>query len=848
MNIKKTGVRALMFLILATGCSFAFCQTPFLRTGQIFLLEQNTNELTRVSVSPVYNSLQTDVLGGLPPGGLNALGFRKTDNLLYGINPANNRLYRVGVGAAAQNLGPAGLDNTLIYTAGDVSPDGKFLFSVGSNTSGSDVHLAKTGLETAPYTTAFIPLTGNRRMADIAFDPFTGFLYGYDATARRVVRIDAGSGTVSELAEIKGENDFFGLFFDAFGDLYAYGSAVNGIVDGLFLVNKNTGQETRLVTGPKVQVADMASCPFSVEIKNSTVPAQILPCSDLVYTFKIANGSGETLKNLDFEHFLPPGFRPANQPAVLGVVADTLSVAGALQLKNLTLPPGTTEFSMKVRAGDVPKGRYNSQGNLKELPQLYGTMRRSDNLLTPGFEDSTTIAVNRFEEDSLYNFWFICHGESFDLNGTEYGNELRWSTGASTSVLTVNKGGLYTLEAGNTCESIFVSHDVTSASCPYTIALANTFMPDSLFACSELVWRFILRNDSGEPRKNVSLRDSLPVGFDFVKILKNPFGGKLVADLPPNLFLIKDLTLKTGIDTLDILVAVGDVLPGVYKNRAVLYDLPLVMGPIRLSDDPKTFAFDSSSLYILGARSDSLFFEKMLCPNSALTLDARGLGKNFRWDDGSTRPEYTVKQPGDYRLRLLDGCRPATVLYRVSEGDPISVIPPPPYSIHQGEEIRLRPIVLNARDSLFIRWTDPLGASLSCINCPAPQALPLQSVRYGIKVSNGVCSDSAVVQVEVDQSRRVYAPNIFSPNDDGENDYFYLQSPDFGKIRTFFVYDRWGNVFFESSNSMLGEASVGWDGFRNGEAAPMGVYLWWAELEFADGSKKIFQGDITLIK
>ncbi|HRI58511.1 MAG TPA: gliding motility-associated C-terminal domain-containing protein [Saprospiraceae bacterium] len=849
MNIKTTCAQLLLLACMVGPCPYASGQVPFERTGQVFLVQQYSNDLLDFIVGPGYNTVLTSTIGAPPGDGIDAIGFRKTDNLLYGINPGSNHIYKIGKNAVAQDLGAAGLDNSMFYNAGDVSPDGKYLVSIGSNANGADVHLAKTDLTVTGFSTTFVTLSNNGRLVDIAFDPYTGKLFGFDANDRTIVTIDINSGAVSPFPPIFYENNIFGLYFDAFGDLYAYGNAVYGIVDALFIVDKTTGKETRLATGPVTPVVDAASCPFSVELKNAAEPETVLPCSDATYSYTLANGSGETLTGVDFIHPLPPGFHfEGFLQNPFGVPVDTLSVPGALLLKNLTLPPGNKFFSIKVSVGDIAKGQYNSQATLNNLPALYGSKSISDNPKAAGFEDSTLLRVNRFDEDSLFYNWFICHGETVELDASAYGSKVHWSTGASTTILPVTQGGMYTMEAGTTCEEIVVSHNVTSATCPFTIELSLVFVPDTLFPCSELIFRFIIDNDSGEPRYNVSLADTIPPGFTFLQILKNPFGGNLRPGLPPNLISIEGMTLKMGMDTLDILVEAGDIIPGDYKNRAKIYDLPLVMGPIRLSDNPATFSFDSTSLHVLGTLSDTLFFEEIVCFNAAITLNASDLGKNFLWDDGSTAPEYVVEYPGDYHLTIFDGCRPSEIYWHVSEGDPIQAAPMDPLFIHQGEQIRLEPIIFNQGDTLLFKWTDPPGNSLSCLDCPDPVALPLRSTMYEVEVSNGVCSDSTFVEIEVDRSRRIFVPNVFSPNDDGVNDFFYLQSPDYGVIRTLAVYDRWGNAVFFSGDSVFNDVSSGWDGRFKGKDMTAGVYLWWAEIEFPDGDRQVFSGDVTVFR
>jgi gliding motility-associated-like protein len=272
------------------------------------------------------------------------------------------------------------------------------------------------------------------------------------------------------------------------------------------------------------------------------------------------------------------------------------------------------------------------------------------------------------------------------------------------------------------------------------------------------------------------------------------------------------------------------------------------MGPVRFSQSPDNVSVDSSTLIIKGVWSDSLRFERIICEGATIRLDAREFGQDFLWGNGSENPLFFVKEAGEFQLTLFDGCEPANVFWLITQGPSISVVPLPPLLIHQGQQVEIPVDIANQGNLLNFAWHDPHSNSLSCLNCPNPIAMPLESTQYSIRVSNEVCVDSAVVWVLVDKTRRLFAPNVFSPNGDGQNDFFALQSPDVGILRTLQIFDRWGNVLFRSNNEILGSPTSRWDGRAAGEEAKAGVYLWYAMIEYPDGQKQAFSGDLTLMR
>lgn len=816
--------------------------------GQVFSILQGTNEL-QMFVIGTGNSNQPYTIGQLPPGGINALGFRSTDNFLYGINSASNHLFRIGQNAVSQDLGAINLDPALFYLAGDISPDGKYLVAIGSDAAGDDVSLSKIDLSAPGFPVQSIPVSGAGHLEDIVFDPFSTKIYGFDRDQQCVVTLDISTGIKNLFPKVEDGNWFYGMYFDAFGDLYAVGSTLYGIVDGFFSVNKNTGKEHRITTGPSTVVGDLAACPYSVEMKCTFDPAAALPCSDVTLEYRLVNGSNETLNGLEFRHALPAGFHFSGVLSnTFGALIDTMVVPGSLVIKPISLTPGQRMLKVTLHVDDLPKGVYSSQPEIQQLPAEYGLISLSDFTGEAGFEDSSLFRVTRYDQDTLSYHWFICHGEMLTLDATEFGAHINWNTGAVSQALVVDTGGVYSFKAGTVCEQVFVDHEVTSASCPYTISVDHLFVPDTSFACSDLIFRFILKNDSGEPRFNISFQDTFPPGFTFVRVESDLLGGKVLQDSGAAVVVIQGMTLPVGRDTLDVLVHAGDIAPGKYHSRAFLRNLPVLMGPIRLSDNPLTFPFDSSVLVVRGALSDTLYKDTVVCANAPTILDATDLGKTFLWDNGSSLPLRTVDSPGLYSLLVFDGCEPAEIYWNVAPAPLLMIHPPPDTSIHQGESIALKSWVDNLGDSLFVSWMDPFGNSLSCVSCLSPLASPLESADYQLIAANELCSDTVHVHVSVDDSRRVFAPQIFSPNDDGQNDYFFLQSPDYGLIKKMVIYDRWGNLCFEIKGQLLNSSTTYWDGFVNGKPPTPGVYIWLAEIEFVDGSSRFFTGDVSVFR
>jgi gliding motility-associated-like protein len=92
-------------------------------------------------------------------------------------------------------------------------------------------------------------------------------------------------------------------------------------------------------------------------------------------------------------------------------------------------------------------------------------------------------------------------------------------------------------------------------------------------------------------------------------------------------------------------------------------------------------------------------------------------------------------------------------------------------------------------------------------------------------------------------------PNVFTPNSDGINDYFYvIAGRDVKKINLFQVINRWGEKVFETQNAEPNTYQFGWDGTKNNKPLPQGTYVYYIVIELIDGRNETYKGNITLVR
>ena len=158
-------------------------------------------------------------------------------------------------------------------------------------------------------------------------------------------------------------------------------------------------------------------------------------------------------------------------------------------------------------------------------------------------------------------------------------------------------------------------------------------------------------------------------------------------------------------------------------------------------------------------------------------------------------------------------------------------------------------IVNNGATIESIQWWPNVG--LSCTDCAQPTLTEFKNRRYEITAIDDMgCEQTAKIEIAIRQPNLFYSPTIFSPNGDGQNDEFsILLNTKFVKaIKNITVFDRYGNLIFQSLPiNTFGEGGT-WDGRYKGKEMPIGTYLYSGTLELLDGALEQFSGTLNLVR
>ena len=234
--------------------------------------------------------------------------------------------------------------------------------------------------------------------------------------------------------------------------------------------------------------------------------------------------------------------------------------------------------------------------------------------------------------------------------------------------------------------------------------------------------------------------------------------------------------------------------------------------------------FEYSSNYLPPIGGDWLYYSD----DGNITFDP---------NNNVANPIITVSSPGIYYMGLHDVFCNDTLLHTIEFKEL-----PEPYTFNLdtfciGEDILK--VIDNTNSEFTYEWIDDLDSLIS-----SGDSLILSSNNYTIggheislRVSNECGEEITTNQLIIEKCE---IPNVITPNGDGVNDYFYTHFAAIYDDVNLIVYNRWGNIVFESFGY-----NNNWNGLnKNGNSLSQGSYYFF--ITFDEGREKN-QGILQII-
>ncbi|MDQ3110504.1 MAG: PKD domain-containing protein [Bacteroidota bacterium] len=226
---------------------------------------------------------------------------------------------------------------------------------------------------------------------------------------------------------------------------------------------------------------------------------------------------------------------------------------------------------------------------------------------------------------------------------------------------------------------------------------------------------------------------------------------------------------------------------------------------------------------------------------------------NWFWNFGDgnfsfgQNPTHTYNDPGNFYITLsvtgTNGC-----IFTDSLLYPVVVYPKPVAAFLPDPAVSSMFVpdfdfIDQSQGALFWEW-DFGDFDGSILQNPSHSYTDTGSfVVTQIVINQYGCRDTTEQQVRIQSEFTFFVPNAFTPNGDGENDFFMGQGMSIREF-DFLIFDRWGNKIFETQ-----DPSKGWDGvLSGGTKAQIDVYVYKIYIIDVLGEDHTFIGHVSLIR
>jgi gliding motility-associated-like protein len=252
--------------------------------------------------------------------------------------------------------------------------------------------------------------------------------------------------------------------------------------------------------------------------------------------------------------------------------------------------------------------------------------------------------------------------------------------------------------------------------------------------------------------------------------------------------------------------------------------------------------FDSMSVsYFSMCPGDSAQF----LPLDTIPLTSGNIVFNH-WSPGTYLTDSSIANPWIHPINSQNYRYIATSQYGCNDTMQVTVVVNPAAVINLGDSVAVYPgasyHIQPQTNCTYFTWYPPIG--LNDTNVADPIATPdAHSVYHVHGTTEAGCATDDSIILYIDKQNIVAVPNAFAPGS-GANSKFMLIQRGVVTLNYFRIFDRWGNMVYESTN-----INDGWDGTYKGVNQPFGVYVYEFEaLSSVTGQLFHQQGNVTLIR
>ncbi|GAB5538878.1 MAG: hypothetical protein Salg2KO_09810 [Salibacteraceae bacterium] len=456
------------------------------------------------------------------------------------------------------------------------------------------------------------------------------------------------------------------------------------------------------------------------------------------------------------------------------------------------------------------------------------------------FRDSITVEeVTGPPQFTLGPDTAVCGNFSFILDPDLANAFYTWNDGSHDTTFTVSSTGTYSLTATNACGDSSDEIEVTVN----TFAQPVVNFPEDTAICegSDLTYDLTFEDANYLWSDGITtpIRTINTTGEYWVQI------SNACDTVSDTLFVLVEKELKSALDSANLLCTEAELLTllAVQDSSVVVWNNAIENPTLNVSE-PGLYSF--SAFNSCGVLTDSIEIlrwdtnhriylgkDTLLCePNTTLTLSDSGQNflYTYSWSTNEQGPTAVVSN-GVYSLTATNRCAHVSDTIVIDQATPIFIVNNADSILCEGETKRLS---LSSIGVDMVEWSNGETTVDAVYNAPG--------LLWMTVTDTNQCIYSDTIKLIEDCPAIVLAPNVFTPQGDGINDSYCVQTQNVSTL-DISIYNRWGNRV-HSGNLDLNC----WDGQVNSSPASSGVYFYIIEATSQAGEISTHRGSFTLFR
>ena len=319
----------------------------------------------------------------------------------------------------------------------------------------------------------------------------------------------------------------------------------------------------------------------------------------------------------------------------------------------------------------------------------------------------------------------------------------------------------------------------------------------------------------------------------------------------------------TGFIDIDAVTPVPTTVTYLWSTGATTQDISgLTAGTYTLTASVQSGTATCSSVIAMTVlqpasplNANAIIFQPLNCIGQPVgQVGGQGTGGwgtySFQWSNGGTSNDLNNLAAGTYTVTVsdLEGCTDTASVtlvqpQTVSVNAYINTPGQNTYSVLENTtNIPLG--VAPVQPGITYSWSPTTSVSNPSAATTTVDAPPAGIYTYTVRGTSPDCNDFDTVRLEVISAALRGMPSAFTPNGDGNNDFFRPVQANNLTVTQFKVYNRWGQLMYDNNDNY----QTGWDGTFNGQMQPRDTYMYIFEYQFPTQEVQILRGEVTLIR